>query len=76
MKKVDYCIKTIHNTFFGYLLLFENDLIENYLYFFQDFFDAEIKKLDVENCYFPCFVSKAALDKEKTHIEDFAPEVG
>ena len=33
-EKVDYCIKTIHNTFFGYLLLFENDLIENYLYFF------------------------------------------
>ena len=43
--------------------------------YFQEFFDAEIKKLDVENCYFPCFVSKAALEKEETHIEDFAPEV-
>eukprot|EP00088_Acartia_fossae_P042021 TRINITY_DN439_c0_g1_i7.p1 TRINITY_DN439_c0_g1~~TRINITY_DN439_c0_g1_i7.p1 ORF type:complete len:599 (-),score=215.29 TRINITY_DN439_c0_g1_i7:123-1919(-) len=43
--------------------------------FIKEFFDAEIKKLDVENCYFPCFVSKAALEKEETHIEDFAPEV-
>lgn len=41
----------------------------------KDFFDAEIKKLGVENCYFPIFVSQAALEKEKNHIEDFAPEV-
>ncbi|XP_075269137.1 bifunctional glutamate/proline--tRNA ligase isoform X4 [Opisthocomus hoazin] len=41
----------------------------------KDFFDAEIKKLGVENCYFPMFVSQAALEKEKTHIADFAPEV-
>lgn len=41
----------------------------------KDFFDGEIKKLGVENCYFPMFVSQAALEKEKTHIEDFAPEV-
>merc|ERR1719394_1957026 len=41
----------------------------------QRFFDAEIKKLDVQNCYFPIFVSKAALEKEKDHIADFAPEV-
>jgi bifunctional glutamyl/prolyl-tRNA synthetase len=41
----------------------------------KDFFDAEIKKLGVENCYFPCFVSHAALEREKTHIADFAPEV-
>uniref|UniRef100_H0V178 Glutamyl-prolyl-tRNA synthetase 1 n=1 Tax=Cavia porcellus TaxID=10141 RepID=H0V178_CAVPO len=39
------------------------------------FFDAEIKKLGVENCYFPIFVSQSALEKEKTHIADFAPEV-
>lgn len=38
-------------------------------------FDAEIRKLGVQNCYFPIFVSKAALEKEKTHIADFAPEV-
>ncbi|KFO09961.1 Bifunctional glutamate/proline--tRNA ligase, partial [Balearica regulorum gibbericeps] len=41
----------------------------------KTFFDAEIKKLGVENCYFPMFVSQAALEKEKTHIADFAPEV-
>ena len=40
-----------------------------------DFFDASIKKLGVENCYFPIFVSKAALEREKEHIADFAPEV-
>nr|XP_056709348.1 bifunctional glutamate/proline--tRNA ligase [Euleptes europaea] len=41
----------------------------------KEFFDTEIKKLGVENCYFPMFVSQAALEKEKTHIADFAPEV-
>lgn len=38
-------------------------------------FDAEIKKLGVQNCYFPIFVSRAALEKEKDHIADFSPEV-
>jgi len=41
----------------------------------KNFFDGEIKKLGVQNCYFPIFVSKAALEREKDHIEDFAPEV-
>ncbi|KAL7405656.1 hypothetical protein ABVT39_005011 [Epinephelus coioides] len=41
----------------------------------KDFFDREIRKMGVENCYFPMFVSQAALEKEKTHIADFAPEV-
>ncbi|KAL3874337.1 hypothetical protein ACJMK2_037366 [Sinanodonta woodiana] len=41
----------------------------------KDFFDREIKKLGVENAYFPMFVSHSALEKEKTHIADFAPEV-
>ena len=41
----------------------------------QRFFDAEIKKLGVSNCYFPIFVSQAALEREKDHIADFAPEV-
>ena len=41
----------------------------------QRFFDAEIKKLGVSNCYFPIFVSHAALEREKDHIADFAPEV-
>lgn len=41
----------------------------------QEWFDAEIKKLGVKNCYFPIFVSQGALEREKTHIADFAPEV-
>ena len=42
----------------------------------KNFLDEEIKKLGVENCYFPIFVSRLALEKEKEHIQDFAPEVG
>ena len=42
----------------------------------QAFFDPEIKRLGVRNAYFPMFVSHAALEREKTHIADFAPEVG
>lgn len=41
----------------------------------RDFMDIKIKKMGVKNCYFPIFVSKAVLEKEKTHIADFAPEV-
>ena len=40
-----------------------------------DNFDGWIKKLGVENCYFPMFVSRDALEREKEHIDDFAPEV-
>ncbi len=41
----------------------------------QAFFDHRIKGLGVRNAYFPIFVSQAALEREKTHIADFAPEV-
>ncbi|XP_076330314.1 LOW QUALITY PROTEIN: bifunctional glutamate/proline--tRNA ligase-like [Tachypleus tridentatus] len=41
----------------------------------QNFFDERIKNIGVQNCYFPMFVSSQALEKEKTHVEDFAPEV-
>lgn len=41
----------------------------------QSFFDREIKKLGVENAYFPLFVSKSKLETEKNHIEGFSPEV-
>lgn len=40
-----------------------------------EFFDARIKKLGVQNCYFPMFVTEAALMKEKKHLEGFSPEV-
>ncbi|KAL0541731.1 hypothetical protein IC582_021786 [Cucumis melo] len=41
----------------------------------QVFFDAEIKKMKIKNCYFPLFVSPGVLQREKDHIEGFAPEV-
>jgi prolyl-tRNA synthetase len=41
----------------------------------QGFLDPRFKKNGVSNCYFPMFVSEAALSKEKEHVEGFAPEV-
>lgn len=41
----------------------------------QNWFNIEIEKLDVENSYFPLFVSQDRLEKEKDHVEGFAPEV-
>ena len=39
------------------------------------FLSACIEESGVEDCYFPMFVSKARLEREKDHIEGFAPEV-
>ena len=41
----------------------------------QEWFNPEIKKMGVENSYFPMFVSQERLEKEKDHVEGFAPEV-
>lgn len=41
----------------------------------QKWFDVEIQKKGVENSYFPLFVSQERLEKEKDHVEGFAPEV-
>ncbi|KAH3900439.1 probable Putative proline--tRNA ligase YHR020W [Saccharomycodes ludwigii] len=41
----------------------------------QHWFDAKIKSLGVQNAYFPMFVSSRVLEREKDHIEGFAPEV-
>ncbi|KAJ6638073.1 Bifunctional glutamate/proline--tRNA ligase [Pseudolycoriella hygida] len=41
----------------------------------KNWFTEEITKLGVKECYFPMFVSKNALEKEKSHIADFSPEV-
>ncbi|KAL5138254.1 Proline--tRNA ligase, cytoplasmic [Glycine soja] len=46
---------------------FENNVLE--------FFDPEVKKMKIKTCYFPLFVSPEILQKEKDHVEDFAPEV-
>ncbi|KAG5127101.1 hypothetical protein JHK82_027936 [Glycine max] len=41
-----------------------------------EFFDPEVKKMKIKTCYFPLFVSPEILQKEKDHVEDFAPEYG
>ncbi|KAI0037151.1 prolyl-tRNA synthetase [Vararia minispora EC-137] len=41
----------------------------------QEWFNAKIKELGVENAYFPMFVSQKVLEREKDHIEGFSPEV-
>lgn len=38
-------------------------------------YSKKFKSQKVENCYFPMFVTKEALNKESTHIADFSPEV-
>jgi len=41
----------------------------------QQWFDGEIKKMGVQNCYFPMFIPNSYLKKESHHLEDFAPEI-
>ncbi|EZA58690.1 Bifunctional aminoacyl-tRNA synthetase [Ooceraea biroi] len=41
----------------------------------KDYIDQVITLLGVHECYFPIFVTRNVLEKEKTHIADFAPEV-
>src|SRR3989304_2025662 len=41
----------------------------------KEFLDTQFKKLGVENCYFPLFITKSNMEKEKEHIEGFQPEV-
>jgi len=43
----------------------------------QAAFDGWIKEepLEVQNCYFPLFVTKGALEAEEDHVDGFAPEV-
>jgi len=41
----------------------------------QNWFNEQIQEYGVENAYFPMFVSKDRLEREKDHVEGFAPEV-
>ena len=41
----------------------------------QEWFNAKMREYGIENCYFPLFVSQDRLEKEKDHVEGFAPEV-
>ncbi len=38
-------------------------------------FDAELKKMNVQNSYFPLFIPKHLLTKEASHVEGFKAEV-
>lgn len=41
----------------------------------QTALDTRFKKKGVENAYFPMFVTRSALEKEKSHVEGFKAEV-
>lgn len=41
----------------------------------QQQLDADFKKTGVENVYLPMFIPESLLQKEKDHVEGFAPEV-
>ncbi|AAS52664.1 AEL021Cp [Eremothecium gossypii ATCC 10895] len=41
----------------------------------QEWFNGKIRSMGVQNVCFPMFISSRALEKEKDHIEGFAPEV-
>ena len=41
----------------------------------QKYVQKNLTKMGVQNGYFPVFISKQALEKEKSHIEGFSPEV-
>ncbi|KAM5563359.1 proline--tRNA ligase, cytoplasmic-like [Rosa sericea] len=39
------------------------------------FFEAETDEMEIESCTYPLFVTRDSLEREKNHIEGFAPEV-
>ena len=41
----------------------------------QSLLDRRFKATGVKNCYMPLFIPESLLDKEKDHVEGFAPEV-
>ncbi|KUF91404.1 hypothetical protein AM588_10006169 [Phytophthora nicotianae] len=40
----------------------------------QQFLDRNLKAIGVKNCYFPMFVTKEKLEKEKDHLEGLPPK--
>lgn len=55
-----------------YVLLPNSLIIWNNI---KNYLDTELKKRDVENYYFPLFVTKKNLEKEQSHLEGFKAEV-
>jgi prolyl-tRNA synthetase len=60
---------------FQHLANYSRYVNEVWMALMVEWFDAEIKKLGVQGCYFPMFISAGRLEKEKDHLEGFSPEV-
>ncbi|MFA5406580.1 MAG: proline--tRNA ligase [Candidatus Nanoarchaeia archaeon] len=41
----------------------------------MEWFNKELKKYGVDNAYFPLVMPKSLIEKEKEHVEGFAPEI-
>ena len=41
----------------------------------QRYLDTKIKSFGVDNAYFPLFIPNSLLQKEKSHVEGFSPEL-
>ena len=41
----------------------------------QEFFNRELREYGVSNAYFPMVMHKSLIEKEKEHLEGFAPDV-
>lgn len=41
----------------------------------REWFDAELEKISVDECYFPMLVTKANIEREKDHLANFNPEL-
>lgn len=41
----------------------------------QDYFNARLKLLGIQNAYFPMFIPESFFSREASHVEGFAPEV-
>ena len=41
----------------------------------MDYFNARLKKLGIQNAYFPVFIPESFFSRESNHVEGFAPEV-
>ena len=41
----------------------------------REFMDKEIKRMGIQNAYFPLFIPESLLKKEQEHVEGFTPEV-
>ncbi|XXG85114.1 hypothetical protein AAC387_Pa11g0266 [Persea americana] len=59
----------------GFLMTTLIFIAVGFVAFIMTFFDAEIKKMKIKDCYFPLLASLSVLQREKDHIEGFAPEV-